>query len=100
MGSVLNNFSIHNNRDVAERLRRWIHKIVSLPCEGSNPTMNKIFFVMFTCSVPPPPPPNLSPRASLYRRNSACRKGPKLCDCSPPPPKSKFYSGYEENRAV
>ena len=48
------NFFIHNNRDVAERLRRQTYKLVSLPFEGSNPTMNKIFcnvHVMFTCSV-------------------------------------------------
>ena len=38
------------NRVVAERLRGLIYKLFSLPCEGSNPTMN-ISFVMFTCSV-------------------------------------------------
>ena len=46
------NLFIYNNRDVAEWLRRCTYKLVSLPYDGSNPTMNKIFLcVKFTCSV-------------------------------------------------
>ena len=44
------NSFIHNNRDVAVWLRLWTCNLEAVPCEGSNPTMNKIF-VMFTCSV-------------------------------------------------
>ena len=42
------NFFVHNNRIVAERLRWWTYKLVSLPYEGSNPTIKKI---RFFCNV-------------------------------------------------
>ena len=41
-----------NNRQLAELLRRWTCKPVSLPCEGSNPTMNTIFCNVHLFRVP------------------------------------------------
>ena len=39
---------------MAERLgvRRWTFKLVSLPCEGSNPTMNTFFCNVHLFRVP------------------------------------------------
>ena len=46
------NFIIHVNRDLAERLKRWTCKLFSLPCEVSNPTMNKTFCNFHLFCVP------------------------------------------------
>ena len=43
-------FFFHNNRELVDQLRWRTCKLVSLPCEGSNPTTKNIC-VLFTCSV-------------------------------------------------
>ena len=38
-------------KDVAVWFRRLTRKLDTVPCEGSNPTMKKISFVILVCSV-------------------------------------------------
>ena len=45
-------FFIHNNHELAERLRRWNCKLVSFSCKDLNPTMNKLFCNVHLFHVP------------------------------------------------
>ena len=49
---MTSNFFIHNNGELVERLRLWTCKLVSLPCEGSNLTLNNIFCNFHLFRVP------------------------------------------------